>query len=206
MTSFWIHDPTALMSRDHILELWPTAGMSTPQKLNAITRLVVVLSLLGYALTGNPRFAIIGAVTLVAIIGFQLNRGVVKEGFESVAAALEYTVPTGANPMMNVLLPEINGAPNRKPALPYSAETAALMNKKVTDRVGKSVDPRVFRGTNNELDMEYSMRNFYTTASTTTPNDQEGFSTFLYGDMISGKEGNELALAKYGARLGPVSV
>lgn len=208
MASFWIHDPTALMARDRVFELWPAPSMNQPEKLNAITRLVIVMSLLGYALTGNSRFALIGGVTLAAIVGYHLAQSAsVKEGMESeMAATKEYTMPTAANPLMNVLLPELNGAPNRKKALPYSPETAALVNKKVTDRVGKSVDPRIFRGTNNELDLEYSMRNFYTTASTTNPNDQAGFSSFLYGDMISGKEGNELALAKHNARLGPVSV
>jgi hypothetical protein len=50
------------------------------------------------------------------------------------------------------------------------------------------------------------MHNFYTTASTTIPNDQEGFSAFLYGDMPSGKEGDEAALAKRNVRLGQVNV
>ena len=54
------------------------------------------------------------------------------------------------------------------------------------------------------MDLEYSMRNFYTTASTTIPNDQEGFSKFLYGDMISAKEGNPSALARQNPRLGSV--
>ena len=48
------------------------------------------------------------------------------------------------------------------------------------------------------------MRNFYTTASTTIPNDQEGFSQFLYGDMISSKEGNPISLGRQNPRLGSI--
>jgi hypothetical protein len=75
----------------------------------------------------------------------------------------------------------------------------------VKKQFSKNVDPRIFQGVNNELDLEYSMRNFYTTASTTVPNDQEGFSKFLYGDMISAKEGDLTALAHQHPRLGSVT-
>jgi hypothetical protein len=203
--AFWIHDPTALMASDHVFELWPTADMTTHLKLNAITRLVVVMSLLGYLLTKNARFAIIGAITIAAVVMYQMYLPPLKEGMEARIDSNEYTTPTAANPLMNVLLPEINGPP-KKPALPYNSETATVINKKVVDQLGKNVDPRIFRGTNNELDLEYSMRNFYTTASTTTPNDQAGFSEFLYGDMPSAKEGDPMALLKHNARLGPVNV
>ena len=37
------------------------------------------------------------------------------------------------------------------------------------------------------------MRQFYSTSSTTIPNDQDGFLKFCYGDMLSCKGGDELA-------------
>ena len=40
------------------------------------------------------------------------------------------------------------------------------------------------------------MQTFYATANTRVPNDQEGFANFCYGDMISSKEGNPLALER----------
>lgn len=206
MASFWIHDPTVLMASDQITQIWPTVGMPSVQKLNAITRLVILLSLLGYALTSNSRFAYIGAATIAAIVAYQVAQPPLKEGLETRVDTTNFTAPTQANPLMNVLLPEINSAPNRKPALPHSPETAALATQKVVERAGKSVDPRIFRGTNNEIDTDHFMHNFYTTASTTIPNDQEGFSNFLYGDMPSGKEGDEFALAKRNVRIGQVNV
>lgn len=206
MASFWIHDPTVLMASDQVTQIWPNAGMSSAQKLNAITRLVIVLSLLGYALTGNSRFAFMGAATVAVVVAYQLAQPPLKEGLETRVDPANYTMPTQTNPLMNVLLPEINAAPNRKPALPHGPETAALVTKKVTDRAGKHVDPRIFRGTNNEIDTDHFMHNFYTTASTTIPNDQEGFSAFLYGDMPSGKEGDAGALANRNVRLGQVTV
>jgi hypothetical protein len=80
-----------------------------------------------------------------------------------------------------------------------------MINDKVKKQISKNIDPRIFQGVNNEMDLEYSMRNFYTNPSTTIPNDQKGFSEFLYGDMISAKEGNPIALARQQPRLGSVT-
>ena len=101
---------------------------------------------------------------------------------------------------MNILLPEINGNPNRGEALTYNEST----ERKIIHEVKKGLDPRIYQGTNNEMDLEYSMRQFYTNPSTTVPNNQEEFSKFCYGDMISGKEGNEIALARRNPRIGAV--
>jgi hypothetical protein len=213
MSSFWVNDPMALLNKDHILEMLPSTSMSENYKLNALTRLVIVLSVLGYLFTSSTRFVIVGGLTVAAIVLYFFlkpkSKVPLKEGYENspLDVALARTVPTTQNPMMNVLMTEYKDKPNRRPALDNNEETAVIINDKVKSKiVAKVGDPRIFRGMNNELDLEHSMRNFYTTASTTIPNDQEGFSNFCYGDMISGKEGNEAALVRKGARLGPVPV
>jgi len=196
--TFWIHDYTILFQKDQI-QFWPMENMTTDEKLNAITRFVILLSLLGFVLTQMPRFLIIGAVTVACMVAYQST--IKKVEPFTTPKYKEHTVPTPTNPLMNVLLPEINGNPNRKEALQsYTPET----EKKINDNVKKMLDPRIYKGMNNEMDLEYSMRNFYTTASTTIPNDQEGFSKFCYGDMISAKEGNPIALIKQNPRIGAV--
>ena len=40
------------------------------------------------------------------------------------------------------------------------------------------------------------MINFSANPSTTIPNDKNSFQDYLYGDMISGKEGHPLALER----------
>jgi hypothetical protein len=45
---------------------------------------------------------------------------------------------------------------------------------------------------------------FYTTPNTTIPNDQKGFAEFCFGDMISCKQGNEMACQRFNPRLGGV--
>ena len=203
MTPFWINDITILMNK-HQLILWPTNEMTMNEKLNAITRLVILLCISGFIATQNMNFIWISAVTLACIVVYYKLNIETKETFE-IQKMEHHTTPTDTNPMMNVLLPELNGDPKRKSALQYSHETEKIINDKVKKQISKNVDPRIFQGINNELELEYSMRNFYTTASTTIPNDQEGFSKFFYGEMISAKEGDPVAFLKQHTRMGSIT-
>jgi len=205
MTPFWTQDPAILMRHDQ-LQVWPANDMNSNAKLNAITRLVVLLTIAAFAMTFKLKFLAVGALTIVGLVVYQsaTKRPPLREAFTP-QELKEHTVPTDKNPMMNVLLPEINADPHRKPALKaYLPETDDLIKAKVKARISKEVDPRVFRGTNDELDLEYSMRNFYTMPNTTVPNKQEDFAEFCYGDMISAKEGNPQALERNMLRLGAI--
>ena len=65
--SFWTNEPTILFNKEYIFELWPTTDMCYEQKLNAITRLVILITILGYILTMSQRILLVGSVTLVII-------------------------------------------------------------------------------------------------------------------------------------------
>jgi hypothetical protein len=196
----WINDPTVLMNDAHIKEVWPTASMSSDEKLNAIARFVILATVLGFLVTRQFRFFVAGGLTLAAIAMYTPK----KEGFTNVPLS-RHTIPTESNPMMNVMLPEINENPNRKKAMPsYTSQTNTMITEKVKQQLSKELDSRIFKGINNELSLEYSMRNFYTTANTTIPNDQEGFGAFLYGNMRSAKEGDPFALLQDNPRAGAI--
>jgi hypothetical protein len=64
---FWSNDPTILFNKDYILEFWPTSSMCYEQKLNAISRLIIMLTILGYILTMSKRILAVGALTLLVI-------------------------------------------------------------------------------------------------------------------------------------------
>lgn len=64
-TQFWFNSPAELIST----EVWPTNFMSTNQKLNAISRLVIILSVLGFLFSGfNLRFLLIGIITILIMV------------------------------------------------------------------------------------------------------------------------------------------
>ena len=179
--TFWINDYTVLFKKEE-LQFWIHDTMTTDEKLNTITRIVILMTVGGFIMTQALNLIWIGLVTLIAIVLYQRTLGG-KEMFSQLMTSK--TEPTQKNPLMNVLLPEINGDPRRAPAERYNEET----HEKIMDSVKEMLDPRIYAGKNNEMELEYSMRNFYTTASTTVPNDQKGFSEFCYGNMTSQKDG-----------------
>ena len=146
-TPFWSNDPTILFNKDNILQLWPTQQMTFEAKLNAISRIIIVMSLLGFLFTRNINILVIGIVTLSIIFTlYRLRKQklvsslIKKEGF-SVNSSMQpsalsqnqmttnpvtletvlrsnFHPTTKKNPFGNVLLTDIMDTPNRPAAAP----------------------------------------------------------------------------------------
>ena len=70
-TPFWSNDPTILFNKSSMFQVWPSSSMTIEAKMNAISRLVIILSTLGFIFTMKTHFLIIGAITLAIGIGIQ---------------------------------------------------------------------------------------------------------------------------------------
>jgi multisubunit Na+/H+ antiporter MnhF subunit len=73
---FWSNDPTVLFNKNYIFELWPTTNMCYEQKLNAITRLIIIITILGYISTMSKRILVVG---ICAIISIQTQRSFILD-------------------------------------------------------------------------------------------------------------------------------
>ena len=87
---FWYNHPLILFDKKGLLQFWPLPKMTPEEKCNAITRLVIVLTLGGFCITQKPTLLIIGAITLAIIVITYLsmkkkyiNSLIKKEGFDS---------------------------------------------------------------------------------------------------------------------------
>ena len=207
--TFWLSNPGILVDKNHITEIWPMGSLSYAGKLNALTRAIIVLTILGYFFTRSTKLLVTTAVTLVIIaiiykiqrhkrIKRRVNKKALKEGFTNVNNYEKhkgsFTKPTKNNPLMNVLLPQIQDNPERKMAAPaFNRKVEKEINKKAGN-VGP--DPRLFLDLGDSISFEQSMRNFYSTPNTKVCNDQTAFAKFCYGDMPSCKEGSEFQCLK----------
>lgn len=142
-TPFWYNDPTILMNKENVLQFWPNENMSFEEKLNAITRTIIIITVLGFLFTQNLNLIIVAIITLAIIFSlFKLRKqrildGMINaEGFKNKKKAdgfknittnpvtLEgvmrnkFHPTTKKNPFGNVLLTDIGDKPNRKPAAP----------------------------------------------------------------------------------------
>jgi hypothetical protein len=177
MTSiFWINEPTILFNKDYILQIWPTTKMTYEEKLNAISRLIIILTILGFILTMNKSILFIGVVTLVAIVAmYKMRKQKVtkdaldgsKEGFSGIDVKnqeetiinpdtlksylkSEFMPVNKKNPLGNVLLTEIMDNPTRKPAPPsFNTEVYEDINV-TTKKMVQSLNPGI-KNTNKQL-------------------------------------------------------
>jgi hypothetical protein len=222
---FWSENPNILFDSKYILEFFPIDTMSFNQKLNAITRLVIILTFLSFLYTKKSRILIVSLISLICIFLMHFsNKEMQKdleEGFREGINKLEkpydrfgpfekieksphlFDPSKPSNPMSNVLLTDYDYNPNKKPAAPaYTKENTKIISDETKKMVQmfhpeqENLDEKLYRDSVDNLEFEQSMRQFYTTANTTIPNDQKSFAEFCYGDMISAKEGNMFAAVR----------
>ena len=207
---FWFQHPGVLIKN---FDLWPREHMAFDEKLNAISRLVILLTVLGYAYTKNMRFLVVGIVTLGVIIFLNQQKSVLdnREGFtmNSSDANTSFYKPNTKNPMSNVLLTEIQDDPNRSAAPPaFEPATTRKINRDTQQMIQDQhpdfpdMKDKLFKDLGDSVEFHNSMIPFNSNPSTQIPNDQNAFAKFCYGDMPSCKSGDDIAcLQKAGAYL-----
>ena len=250
MTAFWLQDPTVLFNNAGITQIIPTSDMDREARLNAMSRLIIVLTLLGYLITMSYSVLLLGVISLAGIAilsaaskeakegkeGKEAKEGKEgKEGFSNYAnyntgrrrkngnsaiaaplpssSSLTFQAPTPQDPLMNVLLTDIQDRPNRPAAEPaFNPQVERDINQStqtfvVNDMDGNNADleDRLFRDLGDNYEFSNSMRNYFATPNTRIPNDQHAFAEFCYGSMISCKEGNMMACARANPVLGSIT-
>jgi hypothetical protein len=206
--TFWLNNPSILFNIHSITDFYPTSTMSFIEKLNNISRLVIILSLLGYFLTFQWNYIVMGIITLLCIVAIYCYKKN-KEGMENKPAVYKqgvktelkdvlkenYQQSTKKNPLGNVLLPEIKYKPERKSAPPaFNPTTYETINedtKKAIQELNPTIEntsKQLFGNLGDNFEFDQSMWNYYSNPNTKVTNDQGAFAQFLYGSMISGKE------------------
>ena len=191
-SQFWLYNPSILLKKEKMFELWPKNDVSLAEKLNAVSRSIIVLTTLGYFSTRSLNIVVSGIITLIIIVALYKNKSCasknIKEQFKNLSISeLKKTLtnPENKNPYMNFMMTDYVDNPNKSPAMPlYDKE----VKKEVDNEVFKNLDPRLFKDLGDMMEYDTFSRNFHTMPNTTNPNDQEAFAKFCYGTMTSCKE------------------
>ena len=175
---FWTNDPTILFNKEYVFELWPTSSMCYEQKLNSISRLIILLTILGYILTMSKRVLAVGVITLLVIFilynmrkqkltkdmleNFEVQGNEVTGMFDNKPKSFVNPVTLDAvlrtefkegnkkNPFSNVLLTQINDEPERKAAPPaFNVDVDEDITKNVK-RAVQMMNPGI-KNTNKQL-------------------------------------------------------
>jgi len=210
-TPLWINEPTILFHKEYILELWPFENLSYPQKINAITRMIVILAIIGLIVTNSYFIVVVALIALLVILflskskeeDIEEEKKCNLESFENntyvhpetkkVALKSDFEKGTSNNPFSNVLLTDINDNPDKKSAPPSFI-------KEVGEDIKKNIEQMVLENNPHMKDMQKNLwdefegdranHTFYSTANTRVDNDQGSYADFLYGNMHSSKESN----------------
>ena len=86
-TPLWINDPTILLNKNEIFDLWPSPNMSYEEKVNSVTRVIILITILGFIFTMKINIFYIGVTTLAVMFILlkirkpKLTKNVLNEGF-----------------------------------------------------------------------------------------------------------------------------
>ena len=145
-SQFWFSNPTILFNKEYMFDLFPKSDMYYEEKINAISRLIIIVTILGYILTSSKRVIMVGIATLFGIVilfkirkqkitknvleNFDVNgnknANFVKNKSNSIINPVsldsflktEFKEGDKRNPFSNLLLTQINDDPERKSAPP----------------------------------------------------------------------------------------
>ena len=224
--SFWSENPNILLDKDTMLEFYPMDSMGFNQKLNAITRSILLLTIIALCFVRNiPRILFLCILSMAGVWGMY-EYYAPREGMTSVPfgetygtldessintfsktyttpSATSYQQPSSENPFGNVLVSDYDENPQKLPAPPSSNP---VINDMITHNTVQfiqnsnpdqpNISDKLFRDINEQLSFEQSLRPFHSNPSTTIPNDQGAFAEFCYGNMVSCKEGNMFACGR----------
>jgi len=219
---FWTENPTILF--DNASDFFPfsqDAKACSTTALNSLTRFGLYLGIVLLLVTRMTVY--LGIPVLTAILAIALFYGMkqqgtlrigvspdvldrpMSEGFqdiegpaangkmlEDIIGTTSRTDPSEPNPFMNVLLNEISDFPTKPPAK-YS------VSGDVRERLDKQFSVQIYNDPGDVWNRNQGQRQFYTTPSTSVPNDRDSYQNWLY--RIPGKtckEGN-MAACKTGS-------
>ena len=196
--SFWIEDPTILFNSHYITQVWPYSTMTRNEKLNAMTRFIILVTIIGYICINRFIIVILGFI-MIGIIAFLYQKqkeGMITSSSSSISSYFDISKKKEIyqnNPFSNVLITDYKFNPGKEEMNePYTPDLENKLNNSIKASIleqnsdNKDIG-NMFISDSDNLEFEQNARQFYTTASTTIPNKQDKFLEFCYGNLPSEK-------------------
>ncbi len=188
--SFWVNEPTILFNQKYITQLWPYSYLSYEEKLNAVTRFVILMTILGYMLLNRFIIIILGLVVMgIIVLLYKKKEGML---FPYYGVEDQQEIEQN-NPFGNVLMTDYKYNPNKKAAnQEYTPDLEQSINKKIKEFIVQENNDNneinnLFNNVGDRFTFEQNNRQFYTNPSTTIPNKQDDFLSFCFGTLPSEK-------------------
>lgn len=192
MEAIWYKDIPGFITDKTYMRFFPSPEMSLAEQLNSIMRLSIYFAAIVFIFKKDANILfvpIFGAVFTYLIYSVDEKNRLGDRGIlEKMGLGEEYGTgrlcakPTKDNPFMNVLMSDYEKNPGRP--------RACRLEGRVKDEVKSNFEHNLYRDVDDIYHKKASDRQFYTTPSTTIPNDMGSFGQWLYGTPKTCKEGN----------------
>ena len=155
---FWFNSPEIIFNKDRLTEFFPVESMTNNEKLNAILRLSIYISLLLMIYHKKMNFILIGLfVGLVTLYVFKYNNvqeiEEKKEGF----AIVDCQEPSEHNPFANTLVTDVGV---------YKEKKEACLIEDVEKKLSKEFNKGLYKDVNDLYEKNNSQNRFYTAPNT----------------------------------------
>ena len=193
---FWSENIVVLFEKEKLAHFFPVKNMDLNQKLNAVVRLSIYISIAMFFKTQNYKviYIFITALALTFLIHKYTNKDdkqiILKKPFgkklekeDKFLTEKVMVEPTVNNPFTNITIDEYEKQPNRESLLD-------LNDKKMKKDLEDKFSFNLYKDINDVYNTNNSQRQFYTTPITTIPNKQKEFAEWCYKMPPTCKEKN----------------
>jgi hypothetical protein len=188
--SFWINNPTILFDVSYVREIWPYSYMTRDEKLNAMTRFIILVSIIGYICINRFIIIVFGLIVIGIIVLLYVNK---KEGMMSYFDLSKQSDIQTNNPFSNVLISDYKLNPNKSEFKEeYTPDLENRLNNSIKESILEQNNDNkeigaIFNNDSDNFEFEQNSRQFYTNPCTTIPNTQDKFLEFCFGTLPSEK-------------------
>ena len=129
--SFWVNEPTVLFNKKYINQIWPYSYLTYEEKLNAATRFIVIITLLGYVLLNRFIIVVLGLIVVgIIVLLYKKKEGLV---FPYYGVNDQQSIEQN-NPFGNVLITDYKFNPNKKAVnSDYTPDLENTLNSKIKE-------------------------------------------------------------------------
>lgn len=155
---FWFKNPEVLYNKDRITEFFPVESMTNNEKLNAILRLSIYISLILVIYKKKMNYILIALfVALVTLYVFKYNNVQDVEEKEEGFAIVDCQEPTDENPFSNTLITDVGI---------YKPRKEACLIEDVQKDLDKKFNKGLYKDVADLYDKNNSQNRFFTMPNT----------------------------------------
>ena len=190
---FWHDDIQILFNKNRLIEFFPTKDHTIAEKLNAIVRLAVYISIIMYLIESDANYFIYAGIVALFTIFIYSNRpdANIKEKLENTEiiqeTKQECTAPTVENPFMNFTMQDFLNIKDGK--IVDRPPTCDQSTPEIKKEIDAKFENNLFRDVDDVFGKMNSQRQYFTMPWTSVLPDPNGeFKDWLYKSPKTCKE------------------